>query len=307
MRYIILVMECFQRFQRCKFGQFGQSVYGYLQKMSYFSCHAAYFCFISLFGGILLYYLEGKRHHFTNTLFLAVSAVSETGLISVDLSDVNLSSQIVLLFLILSGSVLFFSIWPPLIRMWYFDNAIKKHVVGREQIHALREHRALSQIVRIVLIYCFSVQAISFISLGIYCSKVKSVRTFLAGRGLHPWWFALFHSVSTFNNCGMTLLSDNMCGFAKDRFILLVSATNILLGNCASPVVLRFIVWIKHKIDPSDEGLTLLLHHPRYSPHILLNKIDENNLVLGQVLLHTPFWTRSNLDAHILGVHVYSS
>jgi hypothetical protein len=29
---------------------------------------------------------------------------------------------------------------------------------------------------------------------------------------------------------------------------------------------LRFIVWIKHKIDPSDEGLTLLLHHPRYCP-----------------------------------------
>jgi trk system potassium uptake protein len=52
-------------------------------------------------------------------------------------------------------------------------------------------------------------------------------------------WLAVFHSVSSFNNAGFSLLSDNLVAYVSDAFICLPIATAIILGGIGFPVILQ--------------------------------------------------------------------
>lgn len=49
----------------------------------------------------------------------------------------------------------------------------------------------------------------------------------------------VFHAISSFNNAGFALYSDNMMGFATDPFILLPITLGIILGGLGFPVLLE--------------------------------------------------------------------
>jgi trk system potassium uptake protein TrkH len=148
--------------------------------------------------------------------------------------------------------------------MYYFDEAIRQKLLVREDIRAFRDYRALGLIVQITLTYWASVQLISFFVLALYCTLAESPRAILDRNGVNPIWFSAFHSVSSFNNAGFSLLADNLVPFANDRLILVVTSVEILLGNCLAPVSLRVIVWVMHHFnEDEDDRLSLLLHFPR--------------------------------------------
>lgn len=93
-------------------------IYSTYNKLSYFECHFLYFVFISIIGtcfvisyknllylklfrqigGVTLYLNEGGRWSITNSIFMAVSAVSETGLPSINVANMKISSQVTLNF-----------------------------------------------------------------------------------------------------------------------------------------------------------------------------------------------------------------
>ncbi len=52
-------------------------------------------------------------------------------------------------------------------------------------------------------------------------------------------WFGAFHSVSGFNNTGISLDPRNMIPFASDPFILLPLAAAVILGGIGFPVLLE--------------------------------------------------------------------
>ena len=52
-------------------------------------------------------------------------------------------------------------------------------------------------------------------------------------------WHALFHSVSSFNNAGFALYSDNLIPFAADPFIVLPICGAVILGGLGFPVLLQ--------------------------------------------------------------------
>lgn len=231
----------------------------------YYNTHALYFCTMGLVGGIIIFFLEQQNYTFVNTLFMGVSAVTETGLSSIDVSKLCFGSQLTLWLLMVFGGTLLFSTLPPLIRMYYFDKAIGKYLTDKNKIRAMREHKALSLIMKVAFTYWFSVQFISFVILGLYLSDPQSPAHAVLMRNnvSNPWWFAAFHAVSSFNNNGFALLSDNMCQFADDRVIMLVTSTEILLGNCFAPIGIRMIIWILSIMRENDESLVLLLNFPR--------------------------------------------
>ncbi|WP_367948304.1 potassium transporter TrkG [Microbacterium hominis] len=49
----------------------------------------------------------------------------------------------------------------------------------------------------------------------------------------------MFHAVSSFNNAGFALYSDNLIGFATDPFICLPICAAIILGGLGFPVLLQ--------------------------------------------------------------------
>lgn len=52
-------------------------------------------------------------------------------------------------------------------------------------------------------------------------------------------WLALFHAVSSFNNAGFALFSDNLMSFVADPFICLPIAASVILGGLGFPVIMQ--------------------------------------------------------------------
>jgi trk system potassium uptake protein TrkH len=52
-------------------------------------------------------------------------------------------------------------------------------------------------------------------------------------------WFAVFHSVSSFNNAGFALFSDNLISYAADPFVCVPIAVSIILGGIGFPVIMQ--------------------------------------------------------------------
>lgn len=63
---------------------------------------------------------------------------------------------------------------------------------------------------------------------------------FVAGYGYAPdraLWHGVFHSVSSFNNAGFALYTDNLIGFAGDPWICLPIAAAVIIGGLGFPVL----------------------------------------------------------------------
>jgi Trk-type K+ transport system membrane component len=63
---------------------------------------------------------------------------------------------------------------------------------------------------------------------------------FMAGYGYAPGdaiWHGVFHSISSFNNAGFALYSDNLMGFVGDPWICLPIAAAVIIGGLGFPVL----------------------------------------------------------------------
>jgi len=54
-------------------------------------------------------------------------------------------------------------------------------------------------------------------------------------------WLALFHAVSSFNNAGFALFSDNMMSFVDDPVVSLTLSAEIILGGLGFPVIIQLL------------------------------------------------------------------
>jgi trk system potassium uptake protein len=54
-------------------------------------------------------------------------------------------------------------------------------------------------------------------------------------------WLAVFHAVSSFNNAGFSLFSDNMAGFVSDPLVSLTLSVAVILGGLGFPVILQLL------------------------------------------------------------------
>jgi Trk-type K+ transport system membrane component len=104
------------------------------------------------------------------------------------------------------------------------------------------QYRALVYVFRMVLFYWVTVQVGGFLALGIYLTHSSKAAMIREG-GVPCWWFAAFHSVSSFNNAGFGLFGDNLYRFADNRGVLVILSFNIMLGNTLFPAGMRFAAW----------------------------------------------------------------
>ncbi len=61
-------------------------------------------------------------------------------------------------------------------------------------------------------------------------------------------WYGVFHSISGFNNTGLSLYQQNMIPFAEDPFILLPLASAVVLGGIGFPVLLELRRELRHHL-----------------------------------------------------------
>jgi len=118
---------------------------------------------------------------------------------------------------------------------------------------------------------------------------VLTLRLWLAhgypvGRAL---WYATFHSVSAFTNCGLTLWKDSLIGLGPDALMLILLAIAFVLGGLGYPVLLELATvrprfrWSLHtKLTLSTTALLAVL-----GPVMVLLTEWSNPATLGRLSL----------------------
>ena len=96
-------------------------------------------------------------------------------------------------------------------------------------------------------------------------------------------WHGGFHAVSSFNNAGFALFSDNLMGFATDPFILVPIAVAITIGGLGFPVLMELGRELKPK---------------RWSLHTKMTLLMSSALLVGGTLFLTwSEWTNADTIA----------
>lgn len=260
-----------------------------VNNVTFFWLHYSYFVLIGLIGGIFTFYIEDDVP-FVDCLFNAYSACCVTGLSTADFSKYKIGSQVVIFVLIgLGGQVMMSSIVPSIRRAYFREGLRHSLQTPHPKAHRKQaEYRALGYVRTLALSIYFGFNMLSFVLLGIYLTATDSRRHLCEKNGVNTWWFALFHSFSSFNNAGFAPFADNLIQFQDDYFFLLWTTVLILAGNTGFPVLMRLSAWFLHKIWPDDPGIKFLLVNPRRcSTHVF--PAFHTRIILSTIIFFTIF------------------
>lgn len=192
----------------------------------------------AVIAGTLLLWLppmtvEPGGTSFVDALFTATSAVCVTGLTVVDteLHWSPLGHGVILLLIQLGG--LGIMIFASLIGL-----VLARKMSVRARLNTAAEAKAVGYgavrgLVRGIVLISLAIEGLTWMFL---------FPRFLFGYGYEPAdaaWHALFHSVSSFNNAGFSLYSNNMMDFVADPFICLPMSAAVILGGLGFPVIMQ--------------------------------------------------------------------
>ena len=171
---------------------------------------------------------------FIDALFTATSAVCVTGLTVVDTPTYwTPFGQVVILLLIQLGG-LGIMIFASLIGL-----VLARKLSVRSRLNTAAEAKAVGfddvrGLVRGIVLISLAIEAATFLVL-VPAIHLWATATASAKRP----GTAVFHAVSSFNNAGFALYTDNLIGFAEDPFICLPIAAAIILGGLGFPVIMQ--------------------------------------------------------------------
>jgi len=195
------------------------------------------FALADLIGaGLLSLPISSRSGDWTNlvdALFTSTSAVCVTGLTTLDTATHWSGFGLVVIMLLIQVGGLGIMIFAALIGLTLarkltvrsrVNTAAQANVAGYEDVRGLVRNIVLISLVIEALTFCFLFPR------------------FILGYGYSlgdAAWNALFHSVSSFNNAGFALYSDNLIGFAADPWICLPICGAIILGGLGFPVIMQ--------------------------------------------------------------------
>lgn len=176
---------------------------------------------------------DGRPATFVHAFFTATSAVCVTGLTVVDTATAwSPFGQVVILLLIQTGG-LGIMLFASLIGILLMRRlSVRARLTAAAQTHGvdLADVRGL---VRRIFVTSVIIEAGVFVFLF-----PRLLFTYGEDVG-HAAWSALFHAVSSFNNAGFSIYSDNLMRFAADPLICLPICAAIILGGLGFPVLMQ--------------------------------------------------------------------
>jgi trk system potassium uptake protein len=175
-----------------------------------------------------------------DALFVTVSAVSCTGLTTIDVGkDLSLFGQIVLITTVEIGGLLiiFISISGILYGLATRNVLVRMRVASSIQdVESLRMiERSISIAIKVILISQLIGAILIFPS--VYTRENDIFRAVFS---------SIFHSIAGVNNAGFSLYSDNLIRFKNDVFFLVVISTLMMIGNTGVIVINEVIEYFKN-------------------------------------------------------------
>ncbi|TFD13442.1 TrkH family potassium uptake protein [Cryobacterium sp. TMT1-2-2] len=241
---------------------------------------------LTILGGTALLMLPNAKvgpggASFLEALFTATSAVCVTGLTVVDTAVYwTPFGQIVILLLIQIGGFGIMS-FASVVGL-----AIARKLSLRSRITAAAETKSVG--LEDVKGLVFGVVRIS-LAIELTVAVVLALRFMLGygepvGRAI---WLGVFHSVSSFNNAGFALFSDNLMGYATDAWICLPICAAVILGGLGFPVIVQLTRQLRTR--PFSWSIRTWTMNTRI---VLAGTIAL--LVLGTVYITAVEWSNPN-------------
>lgn len=176
---------------------------------------------------------QGRAATFLEALFTATSALCVTGHIVVDTPTFwSPFGQVVIMVLIQIGGFGVMSLATLLGLLVARRLGLRTRLTAVSETHTV----AVGDVRRVLM-------GVAFITLTAEALVAVALtgRFWLAygepfGRAV---WLGVFHAVSSFNNAGFALFSDNLMSFATDPFICLPICAAIILGGLGFPVIME--------------------------------------------------------------------
>ena len=196
------------------------------------------FSTLILFGTALLWLPiseDGPGHvGLEDALFTSTSAVTVTGLASTDISRFSLFGEFVILALIQIGGFGIMTIGSVLAIVASHRVGLRQRMLAQAEIGAVD----MGDLRRLIL-------AIAKITLAVesVLALVLFLRFWQAGYEDGPVasaYSGIFHSISSFNNAGFSLYSDNLAGFATDPVVVLSVSAGFIIGGFGFPILVEF-------------------------------------------------------------------
>lgn len=175
----------------------------------------------------------GEWTGFVDALFTATSAVCVTGLTVLDTATHWSGFGLVVILLLIQLGGLGIMIFASLVGL-----ALARKLTVRSRLNTAAEAKAVGYddvrgLVRGILLISLVIEAVTFCFLAPRFALAYDYSPRDAA------WHALFHSVSSFNNAGFALYTDNLIGFASDPWICLPLCGAIILGGLGFPVIMQ--------------------------------------------------------------------
>lgn len=177
---------------------------------------------------------------FVDNLFVAVSAISTTGLSPVNVSSTySLFGQFIILLLIQIGGIGYMTFGSFIIL------SIKSNIQSdREEVHktafSLPKEFVISKFIRSIVVYTLVIELIGAILLYF---------AFIGDSRANPIWSAIFHSVSSFCTAGFSLYSNSFESYANVLYLNSVVFMLSILGAVGYIVMVDVWLVIKGKKD----------------------------------------------------------
>jgi len=209
----------------------------------------------------------------TTAAFTAVSAVTVTGMASVDTATYwSPFGQAAILALVQLGGLGIVTSASVLILVVSRRVGLRGRLTAQAEIHASGgDLGSLRRITLFIVGFTLAVEAIvvAAVTLRLWLGLGRSF-----GQAV---WQGLFHGVAAFNQAGFSLYSDNLVGFATDALILVPLALAVIVGGVGFPV------WLELRRRPRSPS--------RWSIHTKLTLVTTGTLlVLGFVVLTSLEW-----------------
>ena len=165
----------------------------------------------------------------TDALFTATSAISVTGLGVVDTGQhFTLEGKILLMCLMQIGGLGQMTLSAVLLYMLGVRLSLRQQALAKEALGQDRQVN-LRKLVQRIVVFAVVAEFIGFILLS--CRWVPEMGW---GKGM---FFALFHSISAFNNAGFALFSDSMTQYVNDPLVIFTLAGLFIFGGLGFTVV----------------------------------------------------------------------
>ena len=186
-------------------------------------------------------------------LFTATSAVCVTGLAVVDTgTDFSFSGQLVILVLAQVGGLGYMTFTTFLIMLTgrRFD---LRHKIAIQQALDRREMEGSGNIIRSIIAV-----TLIFEITGILLLLLVFVPDFGWDKGL---WYAIFHSISAWNNAGFSLFSNSLVDYNSSALLVFTISGLVIFGGIGYQVILEMFFWLRDRLRRNPRNIVLSLDY----------------------------------------------